>query len=116
MIPKHKPYRNRRLLDLCHEIQECQVGIPGVCIGTSAHGCEPAHGPKSLLDGGGAMKSSDLPAAACHPCHVELDQGKRLSREERHVYWLIAQARTMLEFLRRGWIKVVPKSQRAGLS
>ena len=100
-------YRNRRLLDLAHSIKACQLQIPEVCIGHQEHGCEPAHGPKSWLDGGAGLKSADVFAAACHPCHVELDQGKLLSRAERQWYWGRGCARTWAELMRLGWLEVV---------
>ena len=65
-----------------------------------------AHGPKSWLNGGGALKAADVFAAACHPCHVELDQGRRLTREERQWYWGRGAARTWAELMRLGWLKV----------
>jgi len=106
-------YRSRRLLDLAHEIKACQVQIPGCCIGFSPHGCEPAHGPKSWLHGGGALKSDDVFAAACHACHAEIDREKRLSREERQWYWGRGAARTWAELMRLGWLKVESVGERA---
>lgn len=99
-------YRSRSLLDLAHRVNECQMGIPGVCEEYSAHGCEPAHGPKSWLSGGIGCKSDDIHAASCHSCHVEIDQGKTLSRDERQWYWGRAAARTWALYLRNGWLKV----------
>lgn len=99
--------RARDLLDLAHSIHECQLQIPGVCIGYSAHGCEPAHGPKSMLNGGMGHKSDDVFAAGCHACHVEIDQGKALSREDRQWYWLRGAARTWARLIENGMLKVV---------
>lgn len=98
--------RSRGLLDLAHEINQCQIQIPDVCTGYSPEGCEPAHGPRSMLDGGGALKSSDVFAAGCHACHIEIDQGKRLSREDRQWYWLRGMARTWALLVRTGRLKV----------
>jgi hypothetical protein len=100
-------YRNRRLLDLAHRVQECQLRIPGVCVGHSVDGCEPAHSNQSRHGKGGAMKAHDIfHAAACHWCHAELDQGKKLSREERRNYWQDGFERTWLLYLKQGWLKV----------
>ena len=107
--PKHEPYRDRDLLDLCHEIHECQIGVPGVCIGYSSEGCVPCHLPKTLFDGGGAMKSSDLAAAGCNPCHMECDQGKRLSRDDRRFYLMRGAIRTALLFLKFRWLVVAER-------
>ncbi len=103
---KNKPLRNRKLLDLAHDVHECKIGIPGVCIGYSVEGCEPAHGPKYWLNGGGAMKSSDLHAAACHKCHVEIDQGRNLSREDRQFFWARGMVRTFEFYFNRGWLVI----------
>jgi Protein of unknown function (DUF1364) len=99
-------YRNRRLLDLCHQINECQLRIPGVCVGYSQEGCEPAHGPKSVFRGGMGLKSDDLPCAACRPCHAELDQGQTLTAAERHEYWTHGAIRTTILLLERGWLTI----------
>jgi len=70
-------------------------------------GCEPAHS-NQLEDGHGrGIKSHDLyHAAACHACHVEIDQGKQLNREERAYFWNRGFKRTMLEYFKREWIIV----------
>lgn len=99
-------YRNRKLLDLAHSVCECQLQIPGVCIGHSAHGCEPAHGPKLMLGGGMGCKSADVFAAACHACHVAIDQGKELSKEDRQWYWLRGAARTWAKLMESGLLCV----------
>lgn len=101
-----RPLRNRRLLDLAHGMRVCTVGIPACCTGPSPEGLEPAHGPKSWLDGGGAMKSADVFAAACHACHAELDQGRRLTREERQWYWARGAVRTWAALMKSGKLKV----------
>lgn len=98
-------YRNRKLLDLAHEMHHCTLEIPGVCVGYS-EGLEPAHGPKSWLNGGGAIKSDDVFAGACHPCHAELDQGKSLTRAEREFYWGRGAARTWVELMKRGMLVI----------
>lgn len=105
-------FRSRALLDLAHGIQACTIGIPEVCTGHCEGGCEPAHGPKSWLNGGGALKSDDVFAASCHACHVEIDQGKLLSRDERAFYWGRGCARTWAELMRLGWLKVAETAAR----
>lgn len=101
-------YRNRKLLDLAHRVTECQLQIPGVCEGHSAHGCEPAHSNQQRHGKGMSIKADDnYHAAACHSCHVELDQGKRLTKEERREFWEIAHERTMGLYIQSGWLVVV---------
>ncbi len=95
-------YRNRPLLDLAHEIHECQ------CCGAHVEeGCEPAHSNMSEHGKGVALKSHDcFHAALCHGCHSKLDQGRDLTREERREMWRRAHDRTMLEYWGRGWVRV----------
>lgn len=95
-------YRNRKLLDCAHIMHDCTIQIPGVCRGYSVEGLEPAHGPKSWLNGGGAHKSDDVFAAACHECHVELDQGRHTTREEKDWYWGRGAARTWSWLMQHG--------------
>lgn len=108
MIPKDIEYRNRKLLDLAHDVNECQLQIPGVCEGYSAHGCEPAHANNWLpvFGKGAARKAHDCFAVpSCHRCHGELDQGKRLTAEEKQFYWTVGFFRTVLLYFRNGWIR-----------
>jgi hypothetical protein len=97
-------YRNQSLLDLCHRLT-CQVRIEGVCDGGPG---EASHSNLSEHGHGTALKSHDcFVAAACRSCHREIDQGRRLTRAQKQLYWRIGFDRTMLEFWRRGWLKVV---------
>lgn len=106
-IPKRGPYRNRALLDLAHRLQECQLKLPGVCVGFSEHGCEPAHSNFHEDGKGGARKADDdRHAAACHNCHAELDQGRSLTLDEKKEAWNRAHKDTISEYFRRGWLVV----------
>jgi len=106
-IPKNIPYRNRRLLDLAHGINECQIRIPTVCTGYTVEGCEPAHSNWAEHGKGAHRKADDcFFAASCHACHAELDQGKRLSRELRQEFWARGHFRTMRLLWLRELIKV----------
>lgn len=96
-------YRNRKLLDLAHRIQECQIQIPGICIGFQEHGCEPVHGDSQMFGKGMGIKSHDVAAAGCHACHQRLP---KMAREERERAFLMGAWRTMLEYFKRGWIMV----------
>lgn len=98
--------RNRRLLDLAHGLHECTLQVPGVCLGYAPDGLEPCHGPKSLLNGGMGCKSDDVFAAACAPCHREVDQGKALAREDRQFYLLRGIARTWAALMKAGALEV----------
>jgi len=97
-LQKSNNYRNRKLLDLAHRMDDCQVGIPGVCTGYSPGGCEPAHS-NQMEDGHDALH-----AACCHACHVEIDQGKSLDRELKQFYLDRGIKRTLTEYFKRGWV------------
>jgi len=100
-------YRNRALLNLAHKVQECQVRIPGVCTGYSVEGCEPAHSNASEHGRGFAYPSDDFcHAAACHPCHMVIDAGNKLSRAEKRGYLDTGKYRTEKIYWEREWIRV----------
>jgi hypothetical protein len=92
-------FRSPKLLILCRslECQHCGTEDGSVC---AAHS-------NSLQDGKGrGWKSSDAAVAAlCFRCHMEIDQGKNLSREERRDRWLAAHISTIRALLERGLIK-----------
>lgn len=46
-------------------------------------------------------------AALCVECHVEIDQGSRLSKEERKTQWDEAHRRTIGELFERGLVRPV---------
>ena len=82
-------YRNRKLLDVLREspCQEC-----GRKDGTIV----AAHS-NQLRDGKGrGIKAHDYRVAAlCYSCHMELDQGKSLSKSERVEIWEEAHRKTI---------------------
>lgn len=103
-------YENRALLDLAHRVTTCQMRLPGVCQGVSPDGCEPAHANSGRYGKGMGLKAHDCyHAAACHRCHVELDQGRRFSQEEKLEFWREGWERTLLLYFRNGWLKVTNK-------
>jgi len=85
-------YRNRKLLDALREspCQEC---------GRSDGTIVAAHS-NQLRDGKGrGIKADDFRVAAlCYSCHMELDQGKSLSKAERVEVWEEAHRKTI------GWL------------
>lgn len=60
---------------------------------------------------GRAIKADDnLCASLCHACHMALDQGKTLSKQERIDLWAEAHQNTVQELVERGlWPDGVPK-------
>jgi len=93
-------YRNRKLLDVCHELpcQHCGI-IDGTVV--AAHS-------NQLRDGKGrGLKAHDYRVASlCYKCHMELDQGKDLSKQERVELWDEAHRKTIGQLFERGFISV----------
>jgi len=104
-IEKNKAFRNRKILDLCHRMNECTLQIPG-CIGYSMDGLEPCHSNWQEEGIGIGIKADDIVAAGCHNCHMELDDRANLSREEKVWYWRRGAIRTVRHWLRQGWLKL----------
>jgi hypothetical protein len=82
-------YRNKKLLEL---VRQCPCQTCGTQDGTVV----AAHS-NQLRDGKGrGLKASDaMIAALCYHCHMELDQGKNLSKQERVEMWEEAHRKTM---------------------
>ena len=85
-------YRNKKLLELVRQ-SPCQN------CGTKDGTVVAAHS-NQLRDGKGrGIKAHDYRIAAlCYGCHMELDQGNKLSREERVNLWDEAHRKTI------GWL------------
>lgn len=106
-------HRDRGLLDLAHGLHECQMQLPGVCVGYELAGCEPAHSNSGRHGKGRSLKAHDcFHAAACHACHSEFDQGHRFSKEEKAEFMQRAIERTALEYWKRGWVAVTEKGRK----
>lgn len=96
-------FRDRKLLDLAHRLEQCQCGC-----GLWVPGCEPAHSNQGVHGKGMSIKAHDcFHAAMAHDHHVAIDQGSKLSGEERNDIWRRAFDNTLLEYWRRGWLRVV---------
>lgn len=86
--------------------QECQVRIEGVCNGNpetvvAAHSNQYIHGK------GGALKAHDCFVAwACSDCHRELDQGHKLTYDQKAHYWQRGFERTLLAAFEQGILRV----------
>lgn len=95
-------YRNRKLLDLARELpcQHC-----GVSDGTVV----AAHS-NQLRDGKGrGLKAHDYRIASlCFTCHAELDQGSKMSKQERIEMWEEAHRKTIGLLFERELIVVLP--------
>jgi len=91
-------YRSRPLLNACRELpcQHCGT-IDGTVI--AAHS-------NQLRDGKGrGLKAHDYRVASlCYTCHMELDQGSNLSKQERVDMWEEAHRKTIGLLFERGFI------------
>lgn len=101
-------HRDRKLLDLAHDVEVCQFRLPGVCQIGSPDGCEPAHS-NNITDGKGlGIKSHDWKhVASCHACHVEYDSGTKFSRDEKREYFEQGWISTVSLYFLNGWLGVV---------
>ena len=80
----HRNYRDRKLLDTAYQFP-CMLNFP-CCEGGDAG--EPAHSNQYKHGKGGAMKAHDcFFVPACRACHVYLDQGGGMTKEERRSAW-----------------------------
>lgn len=85
-------YRNQKLLEAVRE-SPCQH------CGKSDGTVVAAHSNQSRDGKGRSLKAHDYRIAAlCFTCHAELDQGRRLSRDERLNMWENAHRATV------GWL------------
>jgi hypothetical protein len=94
-------YRNKTLLEIVRDIpcQHCEI----------ADGTVVAAHSNQLRDGKGrGIKSHDYRIAAlCYACHMELDQGKNLSKQERVGMWEEAHRKTIGLLFDNGKLQVI---------
>ena len=94
-------YRNKTLLEIVRDIpcQHCEI----------ADGTVVAAHSNQLRDGKGrGIKSHDYRIAAlCYACHMELDQGKNLSKQERVDMWEEAHRKTIGLLFDNGKLQVI---------
>ena len=99
--PDMNNHRDRKLLDLAHELHECTH-----CGSYGLDGLEPAHQNGIEAGKGQSIKGQDhRHAALCHRCHALYDSGPA-SRAEKLEMWTRAHLRTFDEYWKRGWLKV----------
>jgi len=96
-------YRNRKLLNLAHDVNECMFNLPG-CTGYSVDGCEPAHSNHSVHGKGHGFKANDdQHVAACHTCHKYYDAHK-IGRDMELEIFNAARERTFTYYKQMGWL------------
>lgn len=94
-IEKFTYVRSRPLLNAIKtlECQHCGASGPS----------DPAHSNQSCHGKGKGVKASDVFAAAlCRHDHNAIDQGSKLSHDERVTLWTNAWRKTVRELLKRG--------------
>jgi len=90
--PKRRPMAQRRYALACRD-EPCYLLIPGapdhrLDTVVDCHSNQLKHGK------GGAIKADDEKTVpGCAWCHHQIDQGNRLTKEERRAYWDDAYAR-----------------------
>lgn len=102
-------YRNRKLLNLAHRINECQFRLPD-CTGYAVDGCEPAHSNQGTHGKGKGIKAADdQHVASCHHCHMVYDgqTGMVLPRAEVVRLFDEGRARTFALYEKNGWLDEV---------
>ena len=96
-------HRDRALLDCAYDFP-CLLQFDG-CDGGNG---EPAHANWPIFGKGMGMKAHDcFHVPACRSCHVRLDQGSSLDREERRMAWLRAFADYLPMLFQRGHLRTV---------
>ncbi len=102
VIEKFDYVRSRPLLNAIKALpcQHCGANAPS----------DPAHSNQGCHGKGKGIKASDVfVAALCRACHNEIDQGSKLTHDERLAIWTPAWRKTVREVLRRGtWPLAVP--------
>lgn len=80
---------DRHLADLCRN-QPCYLLVPGVrCAGEVV----PCHSNQLRHGKGMGIKASRMSVPGCCACHAEIDQGHRLTKEQKFALWDDAYAR-----------------------
>jgi hypothetical protein len=108
-------HRNRKLLDLAHELHECTN-----CGAWWPEGLEPAHQNGIVAGKGFGIKSNDfLHAAMCNLCHRFYDSGSTgmdpsrtftASKEDKAEMWQRAHQRTYDLYWSNGWLTVAKRA------
>jgi hypothetical protein len=88
IIPKFNYFRSKQHLKNVASLPCQNCYIEGQT--QAAHSNWSEHGK-----GRGIKASDEFTAALCQSCHLELDQGARLSKEQRRMLWQMAYQRTV---------------------
>lgn len=103
MIPKHKYVRSPALLKAAREIPCQHCGCDDGTV-VAAHTNWGGHKGRSV------KADDNMIASLCHTCHFAIDQGTRMSREEKMTMWQNAHTKTIEKLEQLGlYPKNVPK-------
>ncbi|MBX9609709.1 MAG: DUF1364 domain-containing protein [Gammaproteobacteria bacterium] len=97
--------RSSKMREVVRELP-CQLNVAGVK-NCGEHPSVLCHLNMLSMGKGTGIKAHDVGAAGCPACHFEVDQGKRLSREDRQFYLLRGTARTVALLMTRGQLVLV---------
>lgn len=90
--PKRRAGHDSTYLAACRG-QRCYLAITGICSHDRAT-VVPAHSNQSKHGKGMGIKAQDVyTVPACFACHHEIDQGNRLTRDEKTQIWDAAYVR-----------------------
>ena len=102
MFPKFNYFRSKAHLKNVADLPCQNCYIEGQT--QAAHSNWAEHGK-----GRGIKASDEFTAALCQTCHYELDQGSKLSKDERQKMWIMSHIRTYNKLKSLGlWPKDVP--------
>jgi hypothetical protein len=93
-------YRNPKLTRIVAQLPCQHCGIQNETV-VAAHS-------NQLRDGKGrSIKADDFRVAAlCYKCHAELDQGSKMTKQERVEMWEEAHRKTIGKLFEEGWLEV----------
>lgn len=100
MLPKTAYVRSKDWMAMCRTLPcgNCGREEYGQVVG--------AHANWSWADKGKSIKAHDITAALCYQCHMELDQGRDMTKAEREEMWLKALYRTVRNAVQAGKLTV----------
>lgn len=77
---------DRDLMDMCRGVT-CYLLVPGV-FRHATDTVVPCHSNQSIHGKGASLKAHNrFTVPGCHQCHYEIDQGMRLTKEEKFAIW-----------------------------
>lgn len=96
-------WRSVKLLEACRE-------LPCTLCGAEDGTIVAAHSNQQRDGKGTGIKAHDYRVAAlCFPCHAAIDQGHRMSKEEKQQAWEKAHRKTIGFLFEKGKLNVIRK-------